>query len=122
MRTSAMSPGLSIFVRSGLSAAVYLGLSVPALLIGVLGLSGLMPMSHALEAVAPLILAAILLICYGLADALWGRSPALQVGETRTRRLMWASAPCSTDWSALLLANLTCSAWTPRQLQIRCIS
>ncbi len=52
MRTSAMSPRLSIFWRSGLSAAVYLGLSVPALLIGVFGLSGLVPMSRALEAVA----------------------------------------------------------------------
>ena len=80
----------SSFIVSGLNAALYLGLSVPVLLIGAFGLSGLMPMSRGMETARPVILMVGLLAGYGLAGGLWGRWLARQSGETHMRRMIWA--------------------------------
>ena len=91
MHTSASLSRRAIIWRSGLSAALYLGLSVPVLLVGVFALSGLVPLSHAMEAVVPVILLVVLLAGFCAAGALWGRSLARLTGAPNARRVAWAS-------------------------------
>src|SRR5215212_5341677 len=77
--------------RSGLSGALYLGVSVPLLLIGGVGLSEMVPRGHALAAAAPAVLLVVLAAGISLAGGLWGRSLGRLAGLRDARRTAWAS-------------------------------
>jgi hypothetical protein len=81
------APG--IFWRSGLSTAGYLGLGVPLILIGAIGLTDRLPLGHSRVQATPVIAAVILLAGLGLVGALWCRTLARQTGVPHARRLAW---------------------------------
>jgi hypothetical protein len=82
----------SVAWRSGLSAALFLGLGVPVIMIAIVSMSNLVPAAHRLQAAAPAILVVLLLASFGLTGWLWGRSLARMTVVPDARRVARASA------------------------------
>ncbi len=91
MEKSAVARKRSLFWRSGLSSALWLGLSVPVLFVGVFALAEAVPMSHAMETIGPVLMLIVVLGGFGVAGALWGRALTRQTGLPYARRVAWVS-------------------------------
>ncbi|MEP7356385.1 MAG: hypothetical protein ABI847_04045 [Anaerolineales bacterium] len=93
--------------RAGLSAALFLGLSVPAVGLAALPLSELFRMGHNMANVGIVILVAMLLVGCGLAGGLWGRSLARLAGLPNARRVAWASGLAFGPLTVVAILGLT---------------
>jgi hypothetical protein len=82
---------VSVFWRSGLSAALYLGLSVPALFAGAFALLEAIPLSHGQEQTATPIVVLAVLVGLGLSGGLWGRRLARQFSLPHADRVAWTA-------------------------------